>query len=63
MSPAPDAASLQLEVGCLRAQLEERTRLAREERQALLDDRRVSAEERQAERAKRDQRLAAYNEK
>ncbi|XP_037071375.1 coiled-coil domain-containing protein 77-like [Pollicipes pollicipes] len=52
-----------LEVGCLRAQLEGRTRLAREERQALLDDRRVSAEERQAERAKRDQRLATYNEK
>ncbi|KAF0299161.1 Coiled-coil domain-containing protein 77 [Amphibalanus amphitrite] len=61
--PVPDAATLQLELGCVRAQLEERTRLAREERQALLDDRRVSAEERQAERAKRDQRLAAYNAK
>ncbi|KAK7891706.1 hypothetical protein WMY93_023669 [Mugilogobius chulae] len=58
-----DNETLLLQVEALRAQMEEQTRLAKEQVESLLEDRRIKTEEAQAQQQRDEERLAAVNEK
>lgn len=47
----------------LQAQLEEQTRLAKEQVEALLEDRKIKTEEAQAQQRRDQERIAALNDK
>ncbi|XP_061577415.1 coiled-coil domain-containing protein 77 [Cololabis saira] len=55
--------TLLLQVEALRAQMEEQTRLAKEQVEALLEDRRIKTEETQAQRRREQERITALTEK
>lgn len=52
-----------LQVEALQAQMEEQTRLAKEQVEALLEDRRIKTEEAQAQRQKDQARIATLTDK
>uniref|UniRef100_A0A096M3C5 Coiled-coil domain containing 77 n=1 Tax=Poecilia formosa TaxID=48698 RepID=A0A096M3C5_POEFO len=58
-----DNQTLLLQVEALQAQMEEQTRLVREQVEALLEDRRIITEESQAQRQRDHQRITALSEK
>uniref|UniRef100_A0A3P9Q8F5 Coiled-coil domain containing 77 n=1 Tax=Poecilia reticulata TaxID=8081 RepID=A0A3P9Q8F5_POERE len=58
-----DNQTLLLQVEALQAQMEEQTRLVREQVEALLEDRRIITEESQAQRQRDQQRIIALSEK
>ncbi|KAM4554237.1 coiled-coil domain-containing protein 77 [Fundulus diaphanus] len=58
-----DNQTLLLQVEALQAQMEEQTRLAKEQVEALLEDRRIKTEEAQAQRQRDQERIAAMTEK
>ncbi|XP_043981538.1 coiled-coil domain-containing protein 77 [Gambusia affinis] len=58
-----DNQTLLLQVEALQAQMEEQTRLVREQIEALLEDRRIITEESQAQRHRDQERIAALSEK
>uniref|UniRef100_A0A3Q2T6F7 Coiled-coil domain containing 77 n=1 Tax=Fundulus heteroclitus TaxID=8078 RepID=A0A3Q2T6F7_FUNHE len=58
-----DNQTLLLQVEALQAQMEEQTRLAKEQVEALLEDRRIKTEEAQAQRQRDQERIAALTEK
>ncbi|XP_030588071.1 coiled-coil domain-containing protein 77 [Archocentrus centrarchus] len=55
--------TLLLQVEALQAQMEEQTRLAKEQVEALLEDRRIKTEEAQAQRQRDQDRIAALTDK
>ncbi|KAF7224801.1 coiled-coil domain-containing protein 77 [Nothobranchius furzeri] len=55
--------TLLLQVEALQAQMEEQTRLAKEQVEALLEDRKIKTEEAQAQRQRDQERIAALNDK
>ncbi|XP_017274424.1 coiled-coil domain-containing protein 77 [Kryptolebias marmoratus] len=55
--------TLLLQVEALQAQMEEQTRLAKEQVEALLEDRRIKAEEAQAQQQRDQERIKALTEK
>ena len=52
-----------LQVEALQAQMEEQTRLAREQTESLLEDRRIQAEEAQVQRKRDEDSVAALTDK
>ncbi|XP_038161506.1 coiled-coil domain-containing protein 77 [Cyprinodon tularosa] len=58
-----DNQTLLLQVEALQAQMEEQTRLNKEQVEALLEDRRIKTEEAQAQRQRDQERIAALNQK
>ncbi|XP_060770679.1 coiled-coil domain-containing protein 77 isoform X2 [Neoarius graeffei] len=58
-----DNQTLLLQVEALQAQLEEQTRLAKEQLESLLEDRRIHIEEGQVQRQRDQERIAALTEK
>ncbi|KAG9280894.1 coiled-coil domain-containing protein 77 [Astyanax mexicanus] len=58
-----DNQTLLLQVEALQAQLEEQTRLSKEQVEALLEDRRIHAEERQVQHQRDQERITALTEK
>ncbi|XP_061108554.1 coiled-coil domain-containing protein 77 [Conger conger] len=58
-----DNQTLMLQVEALQAQMEEQTRLAKEQAESLLEDRRIQAEEAQVQRKRDEDRLAALTDK
>ncbi|XP_011474841.1 coiled-coil domain-containing protein 77 [Oryzias latipes] len=58
-----DNQTLLLQVEALQAQLEEQTRLAKEQVEALLEDRKIKTEEAQAQQRRDQERIAALNDK
>ncbi|KAK9516924.1 hypothetical protein VZT92_024830 [Zoarces viviparus] len=58
-----DKQTLLLQVEALQAQLEEQTRLAKEQVECLLEDRRIQAEEAQAQRQRDQERITATTDK
>ncbi|XP_047248565.1 coiled-coil domain-containing protein 77 isoform X1 [Girardinichthys multiradiatus] len=58
-----DNQTLLLQVEALQAQLEEQTRLAKEQVEALLEDRRIKTEEAQAQQYRDQERIVALTEK
>ncbi|XP_032379139.1 coiled-coil domain-containing protein 77 isoform X1 [Etheostoma spectabile] len=58
-----DNQTLLLQVEALQAQMEEQTRLAKEQVESLLDDRRIKAEEAQAQWQRDQERIAALTDK
>ncbi|XP_035280863.1 coiled-coil domain-containing protein 77 [Anguilla anguilla] len=58
-----DNQTLMLQVEALQAQMEEQTRLAKEQVESLLEDRRIQAEEAQVQRTRDEERLAALTDK
>lgn len=58
-----DNQTLLLQVEALQAQMEEQTRLAKEQVEALMEDRRIKTEEAQAQRQRDQERIAALTEK
>ncbi|KAM9754532.1 coiled-coil domain-containing protein 77 [Menidia menidia] len=58
-----DNQTLLLQVEALQAQMEEQTRLAKEQVEALLEDRRIKTEEAQAQRQKDQERITALTDR
>ncbi|XP_024137123.1 coiled-coil domain-containing protein 77 isoform X2 [Oryzias melastigma] len=58
-----DNQTLLLQVEALQAQLEEQTRLAKEQMEALLEDRKIKTEEAQAQQRRDQERIAALSDK
>ncbi|KAJ8386894.1 hypothetical protein AAFF_G00164910 [Aldrovandia affinis] len=58
-----DNQTLLLQVEALQAQMEEQTRLAKEQAESLLEDRRIHAEEAQVQRQRDEERLAALTDR
>ncbi|XP_074534007.1 coiled-coil domain-containing protein 77 [Halichoeres trimaculatus] len=58
-----DNQTLLLQVEALQAQLEEQTRLAKEQVESLLEDRRIKTEEAQAQQQRDNERITALNDK
>ncbi|KAG5845700.1 hypothetical protein ANANG_G00142040 [Anguilla anguilla] len=58
-----DNQTLMLQVEALQAQMEEQTRLAKEQVESLLEDRRIQAEEAQVQRTRDEERVAALTDK
>ncbi|KAI1888482.1 hypothetical protein AGOR_G00185600 [Albula goreensis] len=58
-----DNQTLMLQVEALQAQMEEQTRLAKEQVESLLEDRRIHAEEAQVQRQRDEERVAALTDK
>ncbi|KAF7663633.1 hypothetical protein LDENG_00205680 [Lucifuga dentata] len=58
-----DNQTLLLQVEALQAQMEEQTRLAKEQIESLLEDRRIKTEEAQAQRQRDEERITALNDK
>ncbi|KAJ8262042.1 hypothetical protein GJAV_G00161420 [Gymnothorax javanicus] len=58
-----DNQTLMLQVEALQAQMEEQTRLAKEQVESLLEDRRIQAEEAQVQRKREEERVAALTDK
>lgn len=58
-----DNETLLLQVEALQAQMEEQTRLAKEQVESLLEDRQIKAEEAQAQQQREQERIAALSEK
>ncbi|XP_064199441.1 coiled-coil domain-containing protein 77 [Anguilla rostrata] len=58
-----DNQTLMLQVEALQAQMEEQTRLAKEQVESLLEDRRIQAEEVQVQRTRDEERVAALTDK
>lgn len=55
--------SLHSQVEALQAQLQEQTRLAKEQVESLLDDRNIKSEEAQAQRLHDQKQIASLNDK